>query len=313
MMLSIVSTLYCSSPFINEFHSRISKVAKSVACDDYEIILVDDGSPDNSLEIAKTLSEQDPHLVLVELSRNFGHHKAILAGMSQAQGDLVYLIDIDLEEQPEWLSDFKKELDETGADVVYGVQRQRTGSAFNNMTSALFWKILALTSDTKIPQNPTTCRLMKKSYVEAAISVQDRATFLAGTFAWAGFVQHPFYVDKTARVEKKSSYIFVKKIILALNSLLSFTTTPLIATFIGGVLISAMAMFFAFYLILHKLLNPDYVLMGFTSLLVSIWFIAGIVIMLLGVLGLYLAKIFQEVRHRPLYVVKNIYKRDCDG
>jgi putative glycosyltransferase len=153
MKLSIVTTLYKSSPYVDEFYERISKEAQKIT-DNYEIIFVDDGSPDDSLQKCITLHQQDQKVTVVELSRNFGHHKAIMTGLSHAQGDFVFLIDVDLEEEPELLGKFWQEL-QNGADLdlIFGVQERRKGGWFERVSGYLYFKLLNHLSNVKIPEN----------------------------------------------------------------------------------------------------------------------------------------------------------------
>ncbi|MDL2314381.1 glycosyltransferase family 2 protein [Desulfovibrio sp. OttesenSCG-928-C14] len=308
MILSIVTTLYRSEAFIEEFHSRISAVARLVAEDDYELVFVDDGSPDKSLERAVQLAQTDPHVKVVELSRNFGHHKAILAGLAESSGEVVYLTDVDLEEQPEWLLAFKEQLDDSGADVVYGVQEVRSDAKITPSSGALFWKMLNLFSDQHIPANPMTCRLMTRPYVNALLSVGDRVLFLAGTFAWAGFKQVPLHFTKSERPDQsKSSYSLTKRFALMLNSMTSFSAFPLYCTFCFGFAISVCSFALGVFYLLRKIIYPEYILSGFTTQIVIILFLGGVIITSIGLVGIYVAKIFQEVKRRPLYIIRKIH------
>jgi putative glycosyltransferase len=161
MDLSIVTTLYCSASHLEEFYARMCAVAERTA-NNFEIILVNDGSPDNSLEVALSLYRKDHRIRVVDLSRNFGHHKALMTGLSHARGDLIFLIDSDLEEEPELLEAFQKELKATRADVVYGVQEKRKGKLFERVSGTLFFKILNILTSHPIPENVITGRLKTK-------------------------------------------------------------------------------------------------------------------------------------------------------
>ena len=187
MKLSIVATLYQSAPHIHEFHQRASAVAQELAGDDYEIVLVNDGSPDNSLDLAVQLAEDDRHLVVVDLSRNFGHHKAMLTGLSHAKGDQVFLIDSDLEEEPEWLLEFERQLERDSCDVVYGVQSKRKGGWFERISGWLFYKIFNVLTDTKVPANMVTARLMTRRYLDALLLHGERALSIGGLYVITGF------------------------------------------------------------------------------------------------------------------------------
>jgi len=306
--LSIIATLYKSSMFLEEFCQRTIAAARQKAGDNFEIILVNDGSPDTSLQLALSLQSQHPSIKVVDLSRNFGHHAAIVAGLELSTGERVLLMDCDLEEQPEWLELFSETMDHTNADVVYGVQQQRTASRTSNFFGEIFWSALNFMSSVRIPHNPMTCRLMTRRYVEALLTVQDRVLYLAGTFAWAGFSQVAIPLIKTPRIAlQKSSYNLSRKLVQVADSFASFSVAPLMVLFLTGLLIWLGSIVFALGIFVEKLLFPETVLSGFTSIMISIWFLGGTIILGTGIIGLYIAKIFQEAKRRPLYIVRKTY------
>lgn len=311
MKLSIIATLYRSSLFLEEFCQRITVAAQQQVGSEYELILVNDGSPDASMQIALELQSRHPSIKVVDLSRNFGHHAAIVAGLELSIGERILLMDCDLEEQPEWLQLFSEKMDESGVDVVYGVQQKRTASAASNLFGELFWSALNFMSSVRIPHNPMTCRLMTRRYVDALLSVQDRVLYLAGTFAWTGFTQMAIPLIKTPRITlQKSSYNLSRKLMQVVDSFASFSVAPLMVLFLTGLLIWAGSVFFALSILIEKLLYPETVLSGFTSIMISIWFLGGTIILGTGIIGLYIAKIFQEAKRRPLYIIRKVYGHD---
>jgi putative glycosyltransferase len=303
--LSIVSTMYRSAPFVAEFHDRMTKAAR-VVTDDYEIVLVNDGSPDDSLQRAVALTHSDTHVKVVDLSRNFGHHHAILAGLSQAEGERVFLIDIDLEEQPEWLSLFAREQDSSQADVVFGVQLERVGGVVSRHFGVWFYRLFNALSEIKIAENPCTVRIMTRDFVRALLTLRDRNLFLAGNFAWAGFEQRPLAVQKERR-RGASNYTIRRTIRLFFDAVSSFSSYPLRAIFVTGFVISLLSGLFGLEMIVRKLLHPEAVALGFSSVIVSLWFLGGLIIFFLGVIGLYLSKIFIEVKDRPSFIIRKIH------
>lgn len=282
--------------------------AQKLTDDDYEIILINDGSPDNSLQLALELQSQNKSIKVVDLSRNFGHHAAIVAGLELSAGDRVFLMDCDLEEQPEWLQLFSEKMDQSGADVMYGIQQQRTASRASNLFGELFWSALNFMSSVRIPHNPMTCRLMSRKYVDSLLTVQDRVLYLAGTFAWAGFTQIAIPLIKTPRTGlQKTSYNLSRKLMQVADSFSSFSVTPLIFLFLTGLFIWLGSILFATGILIEKILFPQIILSGFTSIMISIWFLGGTIILGIGIIGLYIAKIFQETKRRPLYIVRETY------
>ena len=304
--LSVVSTMYCSADFVREFYRRVTAVAQRVT-DSYEIVLVDDGSPDGSLQIAMELAKSDARIRIVELSRNFGHHPAILAGLRHAEGEVIFLIDIDLEEQPEWLVDFWHDLHAESADMVYGVQTARGGSALKRHAGTLFYRFFNLGSDIRIPPNGCTVRLMRRPYLEAIKRFTETHVFMMGLFSWAGFVQRGRPVTKILRASA-STYTPLKLISLSVNAITSFSSYPLTLIFAGGLVITFFSVAFAIRLVVQKLLYRDYILSGFTSIMVSVWFLGGTIISVLGVIGMYVGKIFSEAKSRPQYLVRRVYR-----
>lgn len=305
MKLSIVATLYSSEPYIEEFYSRVSRVAGKLFEQDYEIVLVNDGSLDQSLVKAVELSKADSKVKVVNLSRNFGHHKAMMTGLSYAKGELIFLIDTDLEEQPEWLEMFYKKLNATDADVVFGVQEVRKGSWFERVTGRLFYKLLNALGHVKIPENIVTTRLMTASYVEALVSHQEREVFLAGLWHFTGFEQVEIKIKKLST--SPTTYTVRKKMSLLINAITAFSSYPLVLIFYLGIFVSALSMLYIFYLILNWFFYNT-PLQGWTSLIASIWFFGGLILAALGVIGIYLGKVFIEVKRRPYTIVKSIYQ-----
>jgi putative glycosyltransferase len=305
--LSIVTTMYRSADFVAKFYQRITETASKLT-DSFELVMVDDGSPDHSLQIAVELARADRRVRVVELSRNFGHHTAIFAGLQHARGNLVFLIDIDLEEQPEWLLDFWQDFHANPADMVYGVQTNRKGSLMKRYSGSLFYKFFNLAAETAIPTNGCTIRLMNRNYVNAVSQFKETHLFMMGLFSWAGFKQRARYVTKIPR-KSKSNYTPLRLIALSVNAITSFSSYPLTIVFVIGLSITALALIYALGLFIVKVLNPDLIVSGFTSLMISLWFIGGTVISVLGLIGVYVGKIFTESKNRPQYLVRNIHER----
>jgi putative glycosyltransferase len=306
MKLSIVATLYQSAPNINEFHERASASAKRMVGDDYEIVLVNDGSPDNSLDLAISLTEQDSHVVVVDLSRNFGHHKAMMTGLAQAKGELVFLIDSDLEEEPEWLEAFAQQMKQDHCDVVYGVQEGRKGNWFERWSGQWFYRLFKALTGLAIPENIVTTRLMARRYVNALLCHQEREVFMAGLWHITGFDQRPQEIKKHHTSE--TTYTFRRKMSLLVNSVTSFSNAPLVSIFYIGVAISLFALTYIVYLVTNWLFLAK-PMSGWTSVMASIWLIGGMVISFIGVVGIYLSKIFSETKQRPYTIVRQIYAK----
>jgi putative glycosyltransferase len=303
--LSVVTMLYRSEPYLREFHRRASAAAAAITSR-FEIVYVDDGSPDASAEVAREIASADPRVVVVELSRNFGHHPAAVAGLAHTRGGRVFILDVDLEEQPEWIGDFVAQMEASRADVVYGVSRVRKGTFLRRVLGGAFWKLFNALSDVSVPENPCTVRIMSRRYVDALLTLPDRNLFLAGSYAWLGFRQEPRPVEKGLR-KTASTYTARRLVALFIEAVTSFTSYPLRLIFGIGVLIAALALVAGTALVAYKVARPEAISLGWSSIVVSIWFLGGVVISFLGVIGIYLAKIFNEAKGRPLYVVKAVH------
>lgn len=304
MKLSIVATLYKSAPYITEFHQRASVVAKQLVGEEYEIVFVNDGSPDNSLDVALKLTKLDNHVVVVDLSRNFGHHKAMMTGLGYATGEQVFLIDSDLEEEPEWLLSFAKQMETEESDVVYGVQSKRRGGFFEQATGKLFYKTFRFLTGIAQPNDIVTARLMSRRYVNALLLHQERELNIGGLWVITGFKQAQKIVLKHAT--SPTTYSLSQKLSHLVNAVTSFSSKPLVYTFYSGLFISITAITYIAYLTIRYFIAapPD----GYTSIIASVWFFSGLIIFFIGLQGIYISKVFSEVKQRPYSIIRHVYK-----
>ena len=309
MKLSIVTTLYQSALYLVEFHRRVCEAAAQLAGEDFEIVMVNDGSPDNSLEVAVRIAEVDARVVVVDLSRNFGHHKAMMTGLAAACGDLVFLIDSDLEEAPEWLISFHRQRLEEKSDVVFGVQAQRKGGLLEQWTGTMFYRVFRLFTGIDQPDNIVTARLMSRRYVDALVQHRERELNIGGLWVITGFKQSRQVVAKLST--SPTTYSVSRKISHLVNAVTSFSSLPLVFTFYSGLLISATALIYIANLLFRYVFvstPPD----GYTSIIASIWLFSGLIIFFIGVQGIYIAKIFSEVKQRPYAIVRDTFRKSPD-
>ncbi len=307
MELSIVTTLYRSSSYIEEFYGRIVKSAESVT-DDFEIIFVNDGSPDDSLDLAVALHRRDSRVKVLDLSRNFGHHKAIMAGLKYACADKIFLIDCDLEESPELLTNFFHAMENRkDVDVFYGVQSVRKGGWLERTGGMLFYMMFNFFSGLNLHVNPLTIRIMSGRYVDALLLHGENSLFLAGIFEITGFKQEPVTIQK--KYKGKSSYGILKRLKLMAEGITSFSSFPLVLFFYAGCVISLCSFIYAGYLTLRVLFWAK-VVPGWTSLMVSLWFLSGTVLISLGIIGIYLSGIYYEVKKRPNFIIRRFYGKN---
>ena len=292
--------MYKSAAFLREFCSRSADASGRIT-QSFEIVLVNDGSPDDSLAVALELCAADPHIRVIDLSRNFGHHRALMTGMARARGERVFLLDCDLEEDPEWLTMFDDVMRATGADVVYGVQGDRKGGWFERATGSVAYWLYEKLLTVSVPRNVVTARLMTARYVEALVSHREREVALSGLWAITGFDQRHVQVRKGSRSDP--SYTTRMRLSALANAVTSFSNRPLVYIFQIGMavmLLSVLAGGFLFYRSLTDTIGVP----GWASIMVSVWFLGGLIIFCVGVIGMYLAKMFTEIKQRPYTIVR---------
>ncbi len=300
--LSIVTTLYMSQKFVKSFYERITQSAKELTSS-YEIIFVNDGSPDQSLTQIIDISKNDTHVKVIDLSRNFGHHRALMTGLSHSSGDKVFLIDVDLEEEPELLIDFWKTLaNNPDCDQIYGVQNSRKGAWFERFTGAVWYMIINFLTQNHIPKNFMTIRLMSRRFVNSLVEFQERELNFATLIYLNGFQSKPIYINKGHR--ENSSYNLMRKMGVVINTITSSTIFPLWLIFYCGLTITTIDILFI-ALIIYKKLVLEVLQNGWASIMVISLFFGGMILLSLGVIGLYISKILTEVKHRPYAIIKN--------
>lgn len=303
MKLSIVTTLYKSGAYVEEFHRRASEAAQRIT-DEYEIVMVDDGSPDNSLGIACAIARADSRVRVVELSRNFGHHKAMMTGLDHARGELCFLIDSDLEEDPALLREFVDKMQASDADVIYGFQDQRKGDFGEKLSGAIAYRLFDALLSHPIPRNHITVRLMKREYVDSLLLHREQETVIGGLWVITGFRQIGLAVDKRARND--TTYSYWHRWLKMIDSVASFSETPLVAIFYLGIVISGLSVLVAIALLIHKLVFLG-AIEGWVSVMLSVWFLGGLLIFCVGVIGIYVSKIFIETKNRPYTIVRRVH------
>jgi putative glycosyltransferase len=308
MKISVVTTLYKSKVFLDEFIAEIQIALNQIECLDYELVFVNDGSPDDSSQYLIEKKKDIPQIKVIDLSRNFGHHYAIQVGLEYASGDYVFLIDNDLETSPRVLVYFYGEMNnDNSLDVVYGYQEVRKGMFLERLTGSIFWVLINKLSDTKIPHNILTERLMTKQYVKSLLRLQDANVFLGGMMYWVGFNQKGLPIKKEQR-KGASTYSLKRRAELMLQAITSFSGKPLEWLFYFGLTISFFSILFILYLIIQKIIHQDEVQLGWTSIVAINVLILGIISTFLGIIGIYIFKIFRQVQGRPNAIIKKIFE-----
>jgi putative glycosyltransferase len=309
MRLSIVTTLYRSADTIDEFYRRSVKAAESLGYD-VELILVNDGSPDDGLERALAVQRDDPRVVVVDLARNFGQHKAIMTGLCYACGDRVFLLDSDLEEEPEDLVRFHERFAQGDCDVVYGVQEQRRGNFLQRAPGELFFLLVQALTDQPFPRNIVASRLMTREYVRALIRHRDREFMMTHLMTLTGFRQVPVSIRKLSH--SPSSYSARMRVEMAIKFLTTTSTKLLYLILYLGIFIFGLSAAVIIYFV-ARYLTAGIGVDGFTSQIVSIWFFGGLLTLILGIIGIYIGNILAETKRRPYAIVRHVHRAQSAG
>ncbi len=303
--LSIIVPLYCEESNIDYLFKRLERVANGLGSS-YEIVCVDDGSKDNTLARLIAHHRRNPAIKIVALARNFGKELALTAGIDYSRGRAVIPIDADLQDPPEYIQPLMEKWRE-GYDVVYAKRRHRAGETWLKKISANgFYRIISNLSQVSIPQNTGDFRLMDRRVVDALKQLPERTRFMKGLFAWVGYKQTHITYDRAPRHSGQTKWNYWKLWNFAIDGIVSFSSTPLRVWGYLGLIISLVSFIYASFLVVRTLvLGID--VPGYASLMVAILFLGGIQLVSLGIIGEYLGRVYEEVKQRPLYLVREFY------
>ena len=302
--ISVVVPMYNEQEVATICYDRLTQVLTKLDKYDYEIIFINDGSKDNTLDILEVIAKKDKNVKIISFSRNFGHQAAVTAGMRQALGDAVVIIDADMQDPPEVIPDMFKEW-ENGNDVVYAVRKSRSGETkFKLFTAKAFYKLLNKMSDVRIPLDTGDFRLIDRKVVDVIGAMPEHNKFLRGLGSWVGFKQVPFEYERQSRVAGKTKYPLKKMFKLALDGIINFSSKPL--KLIGGLgLLCILASFgILIYSILSYVFAWNMLMPGWTSIMVTITFMFGMHFLAIWMLSEYISRIYDEVRNRPEYIIE---------
>ena len=303
--VSVITPLYKSEKYITELYKRISQTLKELGLE-YEIIFVDDCYGDKSLEIARNILKNDKKIKIIKLSRNFGQHAAINAGIDNADGNWLVTIDSDLQDSPEEIRNLYKKAKE-GYDIVLAKRLNRKDSFIKKSTSFIFSKIASYMSGFEVDYRTSNFGIYSKRVIENYKSLPESKLFFPFIVQWLGFPKSAIEVDHSERLHDKSSYSISKLLNLAFDSILYSSTKPLLTTIKIGLFISILSFIYSGYIIFKKFAYGIPVL-GWASTTASIWFLSGLIITVIGVVGAYVGKVFEETKKRPMYIIEEIYK-----
>jgi dolichol-phosphate mannosyltransferase len=305
--LSVVSPCYNEEGSLGELHRRLTDVCQAEVGDDYEIVLVDDGSSDRTRLILRELSAADPRVVAVLLSRNHGHQLALTAGLTVCRGERILIIDSDLQDPPELLSDMMRLMDE-GSDVVYGQRGKRRGeSPFKLVTASLFYRLLDSVTDLKIPLDTGDFRLMSRRVLDELNRMPEQHRFIRGMVTWIGFKQTPLLYDRQARHAGETKYPLRKMVRFAFDALSGFSTVPLrVATYLGFLcsFLGLLGLAWTAYSYLSGI-----AIQGWTTLMVVVLILGSGQLLVLGVIGEYLGRLYMQSKGRPLFIIEDVVRQ----
>lgn len=307
MLISVVVPAYNEQEVLPEFHQRIGAVLSSLPFDS-EVLYVNDGSTDATLQVLESLREGDDRVAIVDLSRNFGKEIALTAGLNKAEGDAVIVIDADLQDPPEIIPSLLAEW-QRGYDVVYAQRMLRSGESFvKKSTARLFYRLMQRVGRVKIPEDTGDFRLLSRRAVEALNTLNEQHRFMKGLFTWIGYRQKAVLYKRDARGAGQTKWNYWGLVNLAVEGITSFTTAPLrLATFVG-IMTAISAFSYGTYMIVRTLFFGSPV-PGYPSLIVIVLFLGGIQLMAIGVVGEYVGRIFNETKRRPLYFMNAHFPR----
>lgn len=300
--ISILIPAYNEEEVLQQLYDRLNKVISTIPFYDFEILFVNDGSKDSTLQQIKSLREKDHNISYVNLSRNFGKETAMIAGLDYAAGDAVIIIDADLQDPPELIPEMIRYW-EMGYDDVFAKRRSRAGESWLKKTTAsTYYKILQKMTRIPIQKNTGDFRLLDRRCVEALKQIRETQRYTKGMFSWIGYNKKEILFDRDPRAAGETKWNYLKLMDLAIEGITSFTTTPLRISAMFGCVISFFAFVYMIWIISKTLLFGENVA-GYPSLMTVILFLGGIQLISLGIIGEYLGRIFNETKNRPLYFV----------
>ncbi len=299
--ITVVIPAYKCEMCIDELYTRIAKTLERL-CLSFEIIFINDASPENDWEAIKKLSIADKRVKGINFSRNFGQHYAITAGLDSARGNWIVIMDCDLQDQPEEIEKLYNKAKE-GYEIVYARRAERKDGFLKKLSSKLFYKVLSFLTDVEQDETVGNFGIYSRRSIEAVKSLKENLRYFPVKIRWVGFSSTTIPVEHSANRDRESSYNLRRLFSLALDVMLATSNKPLKLVVQLGMLISATSFIFAVYLLI-KALSGDYLIAGWPSLIVSIWFLSGIIIFILGIIGLYVGKTFDETKNKPLYIIK---------
>lgn len=309
--LSIVVPCFNEQECLPTLHQRLTAAARDAVGEDYELVLVNDGSTDKTWSMMRDIAATDPQLVAIDLSRNHGHQLALTAGLDLARGDIILIIDADLQDPPELLAPMIEVMKREVADVVYGVRSSRAGETrFKRATAQAFYRMLANATEVDIPLDAGDFRLMSRRALDALLAMPEQARFIRGMVAWIGFRQVPFAYERDERFAGTTKYPLSKMIRFALDALTGFSSAPLKLASHAGLWLAFGSLLIILYILAAWLAGDS--VQGWTSLMLVVVVLGAVQMFVLGLMGEYIGRLYSQAKQRPLYIIQEIAGR-TDG
>ena len=303
--LSIVVPCFNEDECLGELHARLTAAARASVGEDYEIVLINDGSKDRSWPMMRELADRDANVLAINLSRNHGHQLALTAGLDLCRGDKILIIDADLQDPPELLGEMLATMKREDADVVYGVRKARAGETrFKRASAAAFYRLLARATEVDMPVDAGDFRLMSRRSLDALLAMPEQSRFIRGMVAWIGFKQVPILYDRKERFAGTTKYPLGKMISFALDALTGFSSAPLKLASHAGLWLSAGSVLIVLYILYAWAVGRS--VPGWTSLMLVVVLLGAIQMFVLGLLGEYIGRLYNEAKRRPLYIIQEI-------
>jgi len=303
--LSIVVPCFNEEGCIVQLHRRLSESAREAVGEDYELVLVNDGSGDGSWPMMREIAAEDPRVLAINLSRNHGHQLALTAGLDLCSGKTILIIDADLQDPPELLPEMLATMREEQADVVYGVRRSRAGeTAFKRATAHGFYRLLSRATEVDIPLDTGDFRLMSRRALDALLAMPEQARFVRGMVAWIGFRQVPFAYDRQERFAGETKYPIKKMMRFAFDALTGFSSAPLKLASHAGLILSLGSLLIVLYIAYAFLSGRS--IQGWTSLMLVVVVLGAVQMFVLALMGEYIGRLYNEAKSRPLYIVQEV-------
>ena len=301
--ISVVIPMYYEEEVAQDCYQRVEKVSKNIQNYEYEIIFVNDGSKDRTLEILETIAQSDKNVKIISFSRNFGHQAAVTAGIKYVTGDAIVIIDADLQDPPELIPEMLK-LWEQGNEVIYGKRKVRKGeSRFKLLTAKMFYKTLNALSDVEIPKDTGDFRLVDKKVIDVVNSMPEHNKFLRGLFSWVGFKQTAYEYERKERFAGKTKYPLKKMLKLASDGIISFSSKPLKIVGGLGIISIALSIIILIYSLISYIFELNNLTAGWTSIMVAITLFSGVQLLSIWIMSEYIARIYDETKNRPQYII----------